>query len=197
LIPKSKNRGDKAWQGRKPGAYKWYEIQDAVEYYAEFGKPKIVYPDIAKESRFAFDPDGHYPADTTFVIPLSDLYLLGVLNSCLSFFYLRMVCPVLGDPHKGGRLRQKTIYVKQLPIRRINFADAAEKQQHDGIVALVEEMLQLQKEYAEATREKLPRAEALKRRIDEIDAAIDATVYRLYDLSAEEIRVVEGKEEAK
>jgi len=34
--------------------------------------------------------------------------------------------------------------------------------------------------------------DALKRRIDAVGAAIDASVYRLYDLSAEEIRVVEG-----
>jgi hypothetical protein len=41
--------------GRKPGPYQWYEIQDTVAYHEEFMKPKIVYPDIAKESsRFAF-----------------------------------------------------------------------------------------------------------------------------------------------
>jgi hypothetical protein len=39
----------------------------------------------------------------------------------------------------------------------------------------------------------LPRADSLKRKIDAVDAEIDAAVYRLYDLSAEEIRVVEGK----
>ncbi len=74
--------------------------------------------------------------------------------------------------------------MSQLPIRRINFADAAKKRQHDAIVARVE----LQKQYAVASRETLrvPRADALKRKID-------AAVYRLYDLSAEEVRVVEGK----
>jgi len=83
-----------------------------------------------------------------------------------------------------------------LPIRRINFADPAEKKQHDEIVARVEEMLELQKEYAAAAREKFAdKMDALKRRIDTVDAAIDAIVYRLYDLSAEEIRVVEGKKE--
>ena len=82
-----------------------------------------------------------------------------------------------------------------LPIRRINFADPAEKKQHDEIVARVEEMLELQKEYAAAAREKFAdKMDALKRRIDTVDAAIDAIAYRLYDLSAEEIRVVEGKE---
>jgi hypothetical protein len=57
-------------------------------------------------------------------------------------------------------------------------------------------MLELQKEYAAAAREKFAdKMDALKRRIDTVDAAIDAIVYRLYDLSAEEIRVVEGKKE--
>jgi hypothetical protein len=39
-------------------------------------------------------------------------------------------------------------------VRRINFDDPAEKHQHDSIVALVQEMLELQKEYAEAERGK-------------------------------------------
>jgi hypothetical protein len=65
-------------------------------------------------------------------------------------------------------------------------------------------MLELQKEHAEAERGKFrDKADALKRRIDAVDAAtarpvfggVDAVVYRLYDLSAEEIRVVEGKME--
>ncbi|MBM3129340.1 MAG: hypothetical protein FJ009_12040 [Chloroflexi bacterium] len=87
-------------------------------------------------------------------------------------------------------------YLERIPIRRINFADPAEKRQHDEIVARVNEMLELQKEYAAAAREKFAdRMDALKRRIDAADAAIDAIVYRLYDLSAEEIRVVEGKME--
>jgi hypothetical protein len=77
--------------------------------------------------------------------------------------------------------------MSQLPIRRINFDDAAEKQQHDAIVTLVEETrsveLHAAREYAIAAREKLPRADALKRKIDAVDVEIDAAVYRLYDLS--------------
>ncbi len=37
LTPK-RSRNDK--HGRKPGAYKWYEIQDAVGYYEVFGAPR-------------------------------------------------------------------------------------------------------------------------------------------------------------
>lgn len=81
-------------------------------------------------------------------------------------------------------------------MRCINFADPAEKQQHDEMVARVSEMLELQKEYAAVARGKFAdKMDALKRRIDAVDAAIDAIVYRLYDLSEEEIRVVGGKTE--
>jgi len=38
----------------------------------------------------------------------------------------------------------------RFPIRRINFSDPAEKRQHDEIVQLVTEMLELHKEHAEA-----------------------------------------------
>ena len=54
----------------------------------------------------------------------------------------------------------------------------------------MDEIVQLQKEFAEASREKLPRADTLKRRIGEVDAEIDRIVYQLYDLSEEEIEIV-------
>jgi hypothetical protein len=76
--------------------------------------------------------------------------------------------------------------------RRIAPAKSAEKQQHGALVALVDEMLQLQKDYAEAEREKEDRRHALKRRIDEVDAAIDKRVYHLYGLTEDEIKTVEA-----
>ena len=54
--------------------------------------------------------------------------------------------------------------------------------------------LHASREYAAAAREKFAdKMGALKRRIDAVDKAIDAIVYRLYDLSAEEIAIVENK----
>lgn len=38
--------------------------------------------------------------------------------------------------------------IEKLPIRRINFDDPADVARHDKMVALVEEMLRLQKEHA-------------------------------------------------
>ncbi|NVM57812.1 MAG: Eco57I restriction-modification methylase domain-containing protein, partial [Desulfobacterales bacterium] len=67
-----------SWPGRKPGNYQWYEIQDTTEYWSLFEQPKIVYPDIAKEARFAFDSTGSYPVNTAYIIPRKDSYLLAL-----------------------------------------------------------------------------------------------------------------------
>jgi hypothetical protein len=106
----------KEWPGRKPGHYCWYEIQDNVAYYKIFDGPKIIYPEIAKEPRFAFDKTGIYPLKTSFSIPGEDLYLLGVLNSSSAWEYLKSVCSVLGDAEKSGRLTLQEVFVSKLPI---------------------------------------------------------------------------------
>ncbi len=36
-------RPNEVWSGRKEGAYAWYEIQDTVDYWEEFLKPKVIY----------------------------------------------------------------------------------------------------------------------------------------------------------
>ncbi len=41
LTPRPKNFKGKDWPGRKPGTYMWYEIQDSIDYYLEFEKPKF------------------------------------------------------------------------------------------------------------------------------------------------------------
>ncbi len=117
LEPKPRNWSNSSkWEGRKSGSYKWYEIQDEVAYYAAFDKPKIVYPVIAKESRFALDTKGAFTNDKAFIITVPDLYLLGVLNSSSIWKYLKNLCSVLGDADKGGRLELRAIYISKIPI---------------------------------------------------------------------------------
>jgi len=67
------------------------------------------------------------------------------------------------------------------------------KARHDHIVALVTEMLELQKEHAEAARALDDRRHRLAKRIEEVDRAIDTAVYHLYGLTEEEIRIVEKR----
>jgi hypothetical protein len=94
LTPKSSSNQT---VGRKAGSYKWYEIQDNVAYYDEFDKPKIVFPDIANEHRFTLDRECSYFANTAYVIPGEDLYLLGILNSSQAKqFYIELSSQVRG-----------------------------------------------------------------------------------------------------
>lgn len=64
LEPKPDNwkpkKPDEGWPGRKPGIYKWYELQDPVDYYDKFEQPKIIYQEIQTHSSFAFDAEGYY-----------------------------------------------------------------------------------------------------------------------------------------
>ena len=124
LEPK-KSRAEK--HGRKVGNYKWYEIQDTTAYYTGFEKPKIIYPDIGMSCRFCFDESELFLTNTAYFIPTSDLYLLALLNSDLTFYYLKHICMILGDADKGGRLRFIYQYMQDLPIRRINFTTPADE----------------------------------------------------------------------
>ena len=182
---------DAAKRRQDQGDY-WWELQ-ACDYYDEFEKPKIVYPDIAKESRVAFDTTGLYFSNTIYFIPLNDLYLLALLNSKLIFTYFKRIAAVLGDADRGGRLRWFRQDVMKLPIRRIDFGNPAEQSVHDEIVRLVERMLALQKERESMRRDDdLDRVRNLVRQIVQVDAEIDQRVYALYGLTEDEVKVVEG-----
>ena len=87
LEPKPKDWTGSNWPGRKPGPYKWFEIQDSIEYWQEFGKPKIVYQVIQYHPRYSFDNSGMLGNDKMFLIPKDDFYLLAVLNSPLLWWH--------------------------------------------------------------------------------------------------------------
>jgi hypothetical protein len=193
LTPKPNNWNGE-WSGRKSGAYKWYEIQDTVDYFPLFDLPKIVYPVIAKEPRFTYDDSGFYTNDKTFIIPKIDLYLLGILNTKISWLFLKRICSVLGDPDKGGRLELRDIHMKLLPIYQINFDNFTEKTVHDSIVTRVELILALHKErQALDPAAHFDEIRELQRRIQRLEDEIDQHVYQLYGLTEEEIKIVEGK----
>ena len=184
------NFKDQASQRLDKGNY-WWELR-ACDYYEEFEKPKILYPDIAKESRVSFDEKGLYFSNTVYFIPSNDLYLLAVLNSKLIFAYYKTIAAVLGDADKGGRLRWFKQDVLKLPIHRIDFGNPAEKSAYDEIVKLVEKVLALQKERQSVRREDdLDRVRNLEREIVRVDEEIDKLVYVLYGLTEEEIKIVE------
>jgi len=114
--------------------------------------------------------------------------LLGILNSKLFVFIYRLL-----SIENGRVLPQvKPTILSKLPIRTLNFQDSEEdKFQYDQMVSLVKNMLDLNKKLAEA---KTPQAkDVLQRQIETIDKQIDQLVYKLYDLTDEEIKIVESE----
>jgi hypothetical protein len=188
LQPRPKDWKGGAWSGRKPGAYKWYEIQDKINYYEEFEKEKIVYAEIASKGQFTLEKDYKYYDTTAYIISFNDnlMYLIGLLNSKLWTFLFSKESSEI----RGGFFRWKRQYLSPLPIRTIDFSDPADVARHDSLVSLVDRMLALHKQLQEARtpHEKI----ALQRQIEATDRQIDALVYELYGLTEEEIRIVEG-----
>jgi len=153
--------------------------------------PKIIFPDIATTPRFALDNSGFYSSNTTYFIPMSELYLLGLLNSKIGSFYFTQTCAGL-EGKKETYLRFFGQYLEGFPVRLIDFSNSFDKSHHYRIVELVGRMLDLHKQKSAA---KVPaEREALERQIAATDQEIDKLVYELYNLTEEEIKMVEEKD---
>jgi hypothetical protein len=163
----------------------WWELR-ACEYYAEFEKAKIIYPNICKRPEFTFDSSGQFTNQKCFIIPIDDKYLIGILNSSLSMFLFAKLLPKL----RGDFYEHSYVYFRSFPIRTINFSDPPDVQRHDQMVALVERMLSLHQQLVSSNTP--TEKTLLQRQIDTTDRQIDAMVYELYGLTDEEIRLVEG-----
>jgi len=86
----------------------------------------------------------------------------------------------------------KIANLKKLPVPFIDLSNSIEKVQHDKLVDLVDNMLELQKKYHDARMER--DKELYERQIKIVDAQIDQLVYDLYGLTEEEVKVVERGE---
>ena len=145
----------------------WYELQQPqMGIYPEFDKPKIVWPDIAPRPTFAFDSDRLFLDCTLFTVPTANYYILGILNSAASEFFYRQVSSTI----QQSFIRFKTQYVRRIPIPSAPLAE------REAIERLVRRMLALRGEGEEAA--------ALERELNE-------RVYRLFGLTAEEVRLIE------
>lgn len=164
----------------------WWELR-ACDYYDEFEKPKIFWPEIASGARFAFDEFSMYANNKVFMIPIASHYLLGILNSSLLRLFIHSVCTDL----QGDSYNFSAVFVTKAPIRPIDFNNSSDKMLHDRMVRLVNQMLSLQKQSA-AAKTTIEHT-LLQRRIAATDRQIDKLVYELYDLTEEEIKLVENQ----
>mgnify|MGYP001419373534 CR=1 FL=1 len=113
-------------------------------------------------------------------------YLLALLNSkLLDWWYQKLI------PEKGRVFAEvKVVNLVKLPIKLIDFDNSTEKNIHDSLVTLVEQMLQAQKDFRNTKSESDKKL--YEQKISMLDKKIDDLVYKLYGLTEEEIRIVEG-----
>ena len=104
------------WDGRKPGDYEWYEIQDSVEYWEEFKSEKICYPEIAATPRFTLDTNNYFPNNKCFIFSKEDWYLNSLLNSTAAHFWFDNELSTL----RGGYYQFRTVHLKEYPIPEIS-----------------------------------------------------------------------------
>jgi hypothetical protein len=152
---------------RDNGPCPWYALsRPRLENESAFEQPKIIYPQIARTYRFAFDEEARFGNDKTFFMPVTDLYLLAILQSPVVELYLHL----LTATKPGGFMNLHKQYVEKVPIPD---APPSERQ---AIERLVRRLLALRGEGAEA--------EALERELNE-------RVYRLFGLTKAEIALIE------
>jgi len=167
LNPK-KHKDEKV--GRKVGSYKWFEIQDVVDYYNKLDQPKIVFPNLQSTNKFAFDDTGVYLNAPAVFLPSNDKALLAVLNSKVVWHFLKSVCVI----RSGGYIEVKPQYFEQIPIPNID------PKTQTKLAELAEKSI-LEKTYNQQAD------------ISEIENQIDQLVYQLYGLTEEEVKIVEAK----
>jgi len=164
LEPK---KSDKDRRGRKPGTYKWFDIQDNIAYHTEFEKPKIVYPDIAQSSKFTWDESRAFLGNTAYIIPTEEQWLVGLLNSNLIWWFYLNISSMI----QGGFVRFIAQYMEQLPI------PPATDIQKAPIIERVRKIL------ADPDGPVVPC----------IEEEIDKLIYNLYGLTDAEIALVKTK----
>lgn len=168
--------------GRKPGPYKWFEIQDSIDYFKVFESKKITWPNLQSKNKFCLENDKYYINAPSVVFPSNNKILLCILNSRLIWFFLKSICVI----RSGGYIEVKPQYFEQIPIPELKNEDAFIQKAGGEKLSKMDEM-----EWMGVFETKKAEAQTLKAEIDATNKEIDRMVYELYNLTEEEIQIVE------
>ena len=114
--------------------------------------------------------------NSNYIIPTSDMKLLGILNSKLGWFFVRNTCTYL----KGGYSLLWT-YLKNVPIT---------KNDSKNLERLVTEMLVLNKQLQNEKQN--DKKSEIEKKISKMDQVIEEEVYKLYNITEEEKKIIES-----
>ncbi|HED7857830.1 TPA: Eco57I restriction-modification methylase domain-containing protein [Campylobacter coli] len=174
FLPRIEQSGEKGC--RKKTSNKWFETQDNIAYYEEFEKEKIVWNRISSDLCFSYDNQKNFILDSMFSITfysnINLKYLIANLNSSISKFWIKNNAATLGDGIYGAK-----IYIEKLSIPKIN---SKNEKLANELVSLVDEILKAKEQNKNANTQ-------------ELENKINFLVYKLYNLTEEEIKIIEGK----
>ena len=154
---------------KRAGEQAWYELQASPGDTERFEQPKIVIPAIANSTQYVADSRGYFSNDKTSICVSNELhFLLALLNSNTLWWFIRHTAA----SKQGGFYEFKPMYVAALPIPAASVTDKARLT-----------------ELAERAAEQTEAGDAAGLRATERET--DAIVYRLFDLTPDEIAHIE------
>lgn len=121
---------DAAQKRQDKGRY-WWELR-ACGYWNEFEHNKIVWPDISKLPRFSMDKRKYCLGNTAYFFPCDDYYLLGVLSSWATWFFISKTAQPLRLRGDRWQYRLFSQFMDHIPI------PDAQKADRDAIASLAE-----------------------------------------------------------
>lgn len=93
----------------------WWELRPC-DYYDEFEKPKILWPDIARYPRFSWDTSGFHVGNTGYITVKDDPWLLGYLGSQCAWFLISQTSIAFGERAGVNRYRLIDQYMRPLGV---------------------------------------------------------------------------------
>ena len=196
-IPYYKGSNIQKYMLTEPSQYlrynynKYLKDNDIFRFTPEFleAKPKIIYRQTSSSLIATIDNDGYHNDKTVHIIlPKEHIKgqidlkcVLALFNSKLLNYFYQTITEETGRAFA----QVKTVNVKNLPFV------LPDETRHDLFVSLVDKMLELKRKEASEPNQDVKTM--IVRQIEGVDKAIDTAVYALYDLTEDEIKVVEGK----
>lgn len=170
LKPYYKTLEKRTDKGKTP-----YNLRNCA-YLEEFEKEKIVYPETTQGAYFVYDNKGIFLEKTAFFIVCENLkYLLGLLSSNLITYYYKNFSQGCKLGIKGYQYNKHAL--ENLPLPKIN---SKNEKLANELISLVDEILKAKEQDKKANT---------KTQEDKINSI----VYKLYNLTEEEIKIIEGK----
>lgn len=174
-------------KGKWRNSPNWYEYSRRQNFECQKMK-KILVPGLATNARYTLADESIFIDQGSYGIILNEKnkpfekFILGVLNSHLLDFIFKSGSGTLS----GGYFSYQTKYLSDLPIKL-----PKEKSIVENVIKIVDSLIEVNKELSETKLQ--TKIEHLKSKIDFYEGEINEIVYQLYELTADEIKIVEGK----